>query len=103
MPLSDNASSIFWKIDDAVAGSDPFVANMPKNRLSVLLVFTSSILTVKGLIFSKSVTFEPSVNRENGLQLMAFTVSLTKCGACGPLIMYQCGLRCRGGILLRYV
>ena len=78
----------FWKIDAAVAESVPLVAHMSKNWLSTLPVFTWNIFTVKGFIFSKPVSFEPSVNKENRLHFMIFTVSLKKCGAFAPLMIH---------------
>ena len=78
MPWIDNTPSVFWKIQGAVAESDPFVAHM-----STLYPASFHIINPYGqrISFSEPVSFELSVNRENGLHFMTFTIYFMKCGA----------------------
>ena len=66
----------------------PWLHTCPKTDSPLYQCSHKISLQSKGFIFSKPVSFEPSVNKVNGLHFMIFTVLLKKCGAIAPLMIH---------------
>ena len=85
-----SVSSIVEKMASDV---DAEVRHISKNLVVTQPLFTSNILTVKGFIFFKPESLDPSVAKENGLLFMTSIKDFCKSLAKAPFIMHAdlCG------------
>jgi len=65
----------------------PEVRHMSRSCVVTIPWSESKRRTVIGFIFSRPVSFDPSIARANGLDVMAVTRTDLKCGARDPLRM----------------